>query len=45
MFIIAQGLENGNPFAYLLCLLLILPPAVFIIMVIIENIIDKIKKK
>ena len=40
MFLIAESLERGNPFAYLLLVMIFCPPIVIIII----SIIEKLKK-
>ena len=41
MFTIAKALDNGNPFAYLLIIVILCPPIVIILF----EIIDKIKRR
>ena len=45
MRLIAWGLEVGHPAAYLLIFMLIGIPLLFIIITVIQNLIDKIKEK
>ena len=45
MELIAWGLEVGHPAAYLLIFMLIGIPLLFIIITVIQNLIDKIKEK
>lgn len=45
MSLIAWGLEVGHPAAYLLIFMLIGIPLLFIIITVIQNLIDKIKEK
>jgi hypothetical protein len=43
-YIIANGLEEHNPVAYLLVFVLLYPPVFIILWTLIEAIIDKIRK-
>ena len=45
MSLITWGLEVGHPAAYLLIFMLIGIPLLFIIITVIQNLIDKIKEK